>query len=134
MGVSPPPYRFLFFINGVWVILTWIECIFLKHLIISWGKAPSDWVHSTQNTELKALAFCFCFFKRDNMLGTYNPGYLGVWDQEDFSSRPGQTNSSLNSISKISRAKWTDWRCGSNNRMPALQAWSPQFKPHSHQK
>jgi hypothetical protein len=27
-----------------------------------------------------------------------------------------------------------DWRCGSSDRIPALQAQSPEFKPQSHQK
>jgi hypothetical protein len=26
------------------------------------------------------------------------------------------------------------WKCGSSSRVPALQAWSPWFKPQSHQK
>jgi hypothetical protein len=35
-----------------------------------------------------------------------NPSYLGGWDQEDFSWRPTHTNSSWDSIFKITRAKW----------------------------
>jgi hypothetical protein len=27
-----------------------------------------------------------------------------------------------------------DWRCGSSDRVPALQAQSPKFKPQYHQK
>jgi hypothetical protein len=27
-----------------------------------------------------------------------------------------------------------NWRCGSSNRVPALQVQSPDFKPQSHQK
>jgi hypothetical protein len=26
-----------------------------------------------------------------------------------------------------------DWKCGSSSRAPALQIWSPEFKPHFHQ-
>jgi hypothetical protein len=35
-----------------------------------------------------------------------NPRYLVDWDQEDCGSRPAQANSSWDSISKITRAKW----------------------------
>jgi hypothetical protein len=38
---------------------------------------------------------------------TYNPRYLGGWDQEDCGSRPAWANSSQNPISKIIRTKWT---------------------------
>jgi hypothetical protein len=27
-----------------------------------------------------------------------------------------------------------EWRCDSRGRVAGLQAWSPEFKPHSHQK
>jgi hypothetical protein len=36
---------------------------------------------------------------------TYNPCYLGVWDQEDWGSRPAQASSSQYTISKTTRAK-----------------------------
>jgi hypothetical protein len=62
-----------------------------------------------------------------------DPGYLRGWNQEDHDSRPAQANSSWDPISKITRAKWT-WRCGSSSRAPALQVWSPEFKPQYHQK
>jgi hypothetical protein len=39
--------------------------------------------------------------------GDYHPRYLGDWDQEVRSSRPGQANSWLDTMSKITRAKWT---------------------------
>jgi DNA phosphorothioation-dependent restriction protein DptG len=39
---------------------------------------------------------------------TFNPSYLGSWDQEDHGSRPAWANSSWDSISKITRAKWTE--------------------------
>jgi hypothetical protein len=47
-----------------------------------------------------------------NQLGTWvahvcNPSYLGGWDQENQCLRPAHTNSSWDSISKTTRAKWT---------------------------
>jgi hypothetical protein len=47
------------------------------------------------------------------MAHLYNPSYLGGWDGEDPSSRPSQTNSSQDPVSKITRVKM-DWRCGSS--------------------
>jgi hypothetical protein len=43
--------------------------------------------------------------------------------------RPAQTNSDLDPISKITKAKWT---AGSNSRAPSMKAQSPEFKPQSH--
>jgi hypothetical protein len=64
---------------------------------------------------------------------TCNPSYLGDWDQEDHGSRPAQTNSSGDPVSKIARPKWT-WRCGSSGRAPVLQVWSPESKFQLYQK
>jgi hypothetical protein len=56
-----------------------------------------------------------------------NLSYLGGWDREDQDVRPAQAGRQpQNNQSKM------DWRCGSS--APALQAWSPEFKPQSHQK
>jgi hypothetical protein len=46
---------------------------------------------------------------------TCNPGYLGGWDQEDWSLRPAQANSSPDPISRK-----MDRRCVSSCRAPAL--------------
>jgi hypothetical protein len=57
---------------------------------------------------------------------TYNPSYLGGWDQGVWGSKPAWANNSRDLISKITRVK-----CGSSSRVPALQVWSPEFKPQS---
>jgi hypothetical protein len=35
---------------------------------------------------------------------------------------------------KLRKDDWEDWRCGSSNRVPALQARSPEFEPQSYKK
>jgi hypothetical protein len=57
---------------------------------------------------------------------TYNP-------QEECGSRPVWANSLQDPILKTTRVK-LDWRCGSSNTVPALQAQRPEFKSQSHQK
>jgi hypothetical protein len=60
------------------------------------------------------------------------PIILPTWetDQEDHGSSPARANSFENHISKITRTKWT----GSNDRVPVLQAQSPEFKPTKEKK
>jgi hypothetical protein len=41
------------------------------------------------------------------MANIYNPCYLGDWDQENWSSRPGRANSFWDLLSKLTRVKWT---------------------------
>jgi hypothetical protein len=57
---------------------------------------------------------------------TCNPSYMGGWDWEDQSLRPTWGNSLRDPIFKITRAKWTE--VFSSSRVPALQAWNPEFK------
>jgi hypothetical protein len=47
-------------------------------------------------------------YKPGTVTHTCKPRYLRGWDQEDRSSRLAQANSLWDSISKITRAKWTD--------------------------
>jgi hypothetical protein len=68
-------------------------------------------------------------FKASSALVAYacKTSYLGEWDQEDLCLRPAWANSLWDTpISKITRAKWT------RGVTPALQAWSPNFKPQLH--
>jgi hypothetical protein len=67
------------------------------------------------------------------MAHAYNPNYLGDWDQEDSGSRSAQTNSSQDPYLQNNQGKM-NWRYSSSSRVPALQAWSLEFKPQSHQK
>jgi hypothetical protein len=68
-----------------------------------------------------------------------DPSYLGGWDWEDHSLRPAWENSSRDSISKISRAKWTggvaqmvecllcQWETLSTNSSPAKKKRLPHY-------
>jgi hypothetical protein len=47
--------------------------------------------------------------------------------------RLAQANSLQNTTFKIIKRKM-DWRCGTSDRAPALQAQNPEFKIQSHQK
>jgi hypothetical protein len=67
------------------------------------------------------------------MAHAYNPSHLERWGQEDPGSMPSQANSLQDPISKIKQIQMNQ-RCGSSSRMPALQVWSPEFKPQFHQK
>jgi hypothetical protein len=59
----------------------------------------------------------------------YNPNYSGGRDQEDHGlGQPGQRVWET-PFSKIIRAKWTGGIAQVVSRVPALQAWSPEFKP-----
>jgi hypothetical protein len=69
------------------------------------------------------------------MLGTsiihaYNPSSLGGWDQEDHDSRPAQAKTSQDPHLQNNHGK-IDWSYGSSGTVPALQAWSPEFKTPS---
>jgi hypothetical protein len=57
-----------------------------------------------------------------------NPSYLGDWDQEDNGSRLAWANSSWDPHLQNNQSEM-DWRCGSIDRVSALQ-----FKLQSHQK
>jgi hypothetical protein len=48
---------------------------------------------------------------------TCNPRYLGGWDPEDHGSKPIQTNSSQDPLSKIPSTK-KGWWSGSSGRAP----------------
>jgi hypothetical protein len=63
---------------------------------------------------------------------TYKPNYLGGWNQKDWGLRPAQAKCFQGPISKNNQSQM-DWRYGSRNRVPALQAQSPEFKSQSHQ-
>jgi hypothetical protein len=58
--------------------------------------------------------------------------YLGGWDQKmvwgQLKQIVRETHIFKNNQDKI------DWSCGSRGRVPVLQAWSPEFRPQSHQK
>jgi hypothetical protein len=62
------------------------------------------------------------------MAHTCNPSYLGGREQEDHGSRLVQENSSQDPVSKKNQNQ-LDWRCGSSDRVSALQAQSPKFNP-----
>jgi hypothetical protein len=62
---------------------------------------------------------------------TYNPSYLGGWDQKDHGLRPVWANSSWRPHLQNNQSKM-ELTCGSSNREPVLQAWSPESKPQSH--
>jgi hypothetical protein len=55
-----------------------------------------------------------------------NPSYLGGWDWDNYGLRLAWANVSWDSISKLTRTKWS--------RVPTLEEWGPKFKPQSHQK
>jgi hypothetical protein len=54
---------------------------------------------------------------------TYDPSYLGGWDQEDDGSRPTQTNWRWRPHLQNNHNKM-DWKCGSSQIEPTLQVWS----------
>jgi hypothetical protein len=58
---------------------------------------------------------------------TYNPSYSGGRNQEDHSSKPGQANSSQDSISKNTLQK-------RNGAGGVALGEGPEFKPQYHQK
>jgi hypothetical protein len=62
---------------------------------------------------------------------TCNPSYLGGWDLEDLSLRQIVWEIPPTPISKITRTKWPEPRCGSGG---TVQVQSPEFKPQFHQK
>jgi hypothetical protein len=65
-------------------------------------------------------------------LGTSDsPVILATW--ENCSSRPAQANSLWDPHLQHNQSKM-DWQCASSSRVPALQAWSLEFKPQFHQK
>jgi hypothetical protein len=65
---------------------------------------------------------------------TCNPSYLGDWDWENGSSRPTWARIVHKPPSPKTWPERNDWRCCSSSRVPALQAWNPEFKSQSHQK
>jgi hypothetical protein len=62
-----------------------------------------------------------------------NPSYLGGWDQKNHGLRSAWASSLWDLYLQNNQSK-VDWNCGPSSRAPALQVWSPEFKPLSHQK
>jgi hypothetical protein len=46
----------------------------------------------------------------------------------------GQTRQMIHETSFQNNWRKINWRYGSSSRTPALQVWSPEFKPQSHPK
>jgi hypothetical protein len=63
---------------------------------------------------------------------TYNPSYLKGWNWKDCGSKSVWANSSWDRHLQNNQSK-IDWRFNSSSRTPALQVWSLEFKPQSHQ-
>jgi hypothetical protein len=99
------------------------------------------WTHDPPASTFQVLGLQACatglaFLLSEELFGqapvtyTCNPGYLGSWDWEDFSSRPAQADSSWDPISKITTAKWTGGVAQAIEHL-LLQARSSEFRPQS---
>jgi hypothetical protein len=59
-----------------------------------------------------------------------NPSYLGGWDQEDLGFKANQGKQFKRSPHLQNNQSKMDLRWDSSDRVPALQVWSPEFKPN----
>jgi hypothetical protein len=101
----------------------------------SWHSLISSFFHVLQ---IHQMQNCFLstfknYFSGQSLVShTFKPSLLRGWDQEIVDW--GQPRKWFERSHLQNNQSKMGWRCGSIHRATALQAWSSDFKPQSHQK